>query len=85
MNRRVVVTGVGAFSPLGHDWPTVHASLRSLKNAVRRMDEWDVYDGLNTRLGAPAKPFDLPEHYNRKATRSMGKSPSWERARASWR
>ncbi|TFZ00403.1 beta-ketoacyl-ACP synthase [Ramlibacter henchirensis] len=71
--KRVVITGVGAFSPLGHDWPTVRESLRAMRNAVRRMDEWDVYDGLNTRLGAPAKPFELPDHYNRKATRSMGR------------
>jgi 3-oxoacyl-[acyl-carrier-protein] synthase II len=51
----------------------VLASLRSLRNAVQRMDAWDAYEGLNTRLGVPARPFDLPEHYNRKATRSMGR------------
>lgn len=71
--KRVVVTGVGAFSPLGHDWPAVLASLRSERNAVRRMDVWDGITGLNTRLGAPAQPFELPAHYNRKATRSMGR------------
>lgn len=71
--KRVVVTGVGAISPLGHDWATVLAGLRSLRNTVRRMHEWDMYDGLNTRLGVPVQPFDLPEHYNRKATRSMGR------------
>ena len=71
--KRVVVTGVGAISPLGHDWPTVLAGLRSLKNAVRRMHDWDVYEGLNTRLGVPVQPFELPEHYNRKTTRSMGR------------
>lgn len=71
--KRVVVTGVGAISPLGHDWPTVLSALRGLRNAVRRMHEWDTYAGLNTRLGVPVQPFDLPEHYNRKATRSMGR------------
>lgn len=71
--KRVVITGVGAFSPLGHDWPTVKASLRGMRNAVQRIDAWDAYDGLNTRLGAPARPFELPDHYNRKATRSMGR------------
>jgi len=70
--KRVVVTGVGAISPLGHEWPTVLASLRSLKNVVRRMENWE-YEGLNTRLGVPAQPFTLPDHYNRKATRSMGR------------
>jgi 3-oxoacyl-[acyl-carrier-protein] synthase II len=71
--KRVVITGVGALSPLGHDWPAVCAQLRSLRNVVRVMGEWDVFEGLNTRLGAPAMPFDLPPHYNRKSMRSMGR------------
>ena len=71
--KRVVVTGVGAISPLGNDWPTVLARLRSERNAVRRMTEWDRYEGLNTRLGAPAAAFELPPHYNRKTTRAMGR------------
>ena len=71
--KRVVVTGFGAISPLGHDWPTVLAALRSGRNAVQVMEEWGQYDGLNTRLGAPARPFELPAHYNRKSMRSMGR------------
>lgn len=71
--KRVVVTGVGAISPLGNDWPTVLARLREERNAVQRMTEWDDYEGLNTRLGAPAAAFELPLHYNRKTTRSMGR------------
>ncbi len=73
IDHRVVVTGAAAISPLGHDWPTIHAQLRSGRNAVRAMPEWDVYAGLNTRLAAPAQPFELPPTYNRKSTRSMGK------------
>jgi 3-oxoacyl-[acyl-carrier-protein] synthase II len=71
--KRVVVTGVGALSPLGHDWAGVSARLRSLRNVVRVMHEWEDYEGLNTRLGAPAQPFELPAHYNRKSMRSMGR------------
>jgi 3-oxoacyl-[acyl-carrier-protein] synthase II len=71
--RRVVVTGAAAISPLGQDWPSIHARLRSLRNAVRAMPEWDIYEGLNTRLAAPAEAFELPPHYNRKTTRSMGR------------
>lgn len=73
MTRRVVVTGRGALSPLGHDWPTVMQRLASGRNAVRRYDEWGEYKGLNTRLGVPAAEFTLPEHYNRKSMRSMGR------------
>ena len=71
--KRVVITGVGALSPLGHDWPAVLAHLRSLRNAVGIVDAWEVYEGLNTRLGAVVQPFELPAHYNRKSTRSMGR------------
>ena len=71
--RRVVITGAGNISPLGHDWQTVQARLRERRNAVCRYDDWEIYKGLNTRLGVPAAPFELPEHYNRKTTRSMGR------------
>ena len=71
--KRVVITGVGALSPLGHDWPTVLRRLRDEKNAIRYMSEWDIYEGLNTRLGATVAPFDVPTRYNRKVTRSMGR------------
>lgn len=71
--KRVVITGVGAISPLGHDWATVEARLRSRRNAVETMADWSVYDGLNTQVAVPAAPFELPAHYNRKTTRSMGR------------
>ena len=73
MNRRVVVTGMAGISPLGIDWPGIRAHLGSYRNAVQRMEPWSQYEGLNTQLGAPAADFDLPAHYNRKNTRSMGR------------
>lgn len=71
--KRVVVTGMAGISPLGNDWPTILARLQSEKNAIERIADWDDYEGLNTRLGSPAAAFSLPEHYNRKNTRSMGR------------
>ena len=71
--RRVVVTGAAGISPLGNDWQSIHAQLRTCRNAVQRIDAWDIYDGLNTKLAAPAAAFELPAHYNRKTTRSMGR------------
>ena len=73
MKRRVVITGIGALSPLGHDWPSVRAHLHSGRNAVCRIEDWASYDGLHTQVGAPAAPFELPPHYNRKSLRSMGR------------
>lgn len=72
--RRVVVTGVGAISPLGHDWPTVDGALRAGRSAVQVMPQWQQFRGLHTQVGAPAQPFELPpERYSRKQTRSMGR------------
>lgn len=71
--RRVAVTGMAGISPIGCDWETVSARLRSYRNAVVKMDEWDEYQGLHTRLGAPAAEFDLSDRYTRKSTRSMGR------------
>lgn len=71
--HRVVVTGIGAHSPVGSTWEEVEATLRAGKNRIRHMDAWDVYEGLNTRLGGPVSYFEKPEHYTRKKTRSMGR------------
>jgi 3-oxoacyl-[acyl-carrier-protein] synthase II len=73
MSCRVVVTGMAGISPLGNDWRTIRARLGEYRNAVARMQDWDDYEGLNTRLGAPAAPFELSDRYNRKTTRSMGR------------
>lgn len=64
LGRRVVVTGMAGFSPIGNDWPSIRSRLERLENGIRHIDEWSVYEGLNTRLGAPVDDFDLPAHYH---------------------
>lgn len=71
--RRVVITGIGGISPIGNDWPSVSARLREGRNAVERIPDWAPFEGLNTKLGAPAAEFELPAHYNRKSMRAMGR------------
>ena len=71
--KRVVVTGMGGITPLGHDWATIEPRLRQRQNAVRRMCEWDYFDALNGRLGVPVDDFAAPAHWSRKQTRSMGR------------
>ena len=71
--KRVVITGMGGITPLGHDWTTIEARLRQFRNAVRRMGEWDYFDALNGRLGCPVDDFVLPPHWSRKHVRSMGR------------
>jgi 3-oxoacyl-[acyl-carrier-protein] synthase II len=71
MKQRVVITGAGVISALGSDWQTIFAKLREGKNCVRRMDSWDKFERMNTRLAAPVD-FTPPE-YPRKKIRGMGR------------
>jgi len=73
MSHRVVVTGMQGVTAFGNDWSAVSARLQQGQNAVRHMDEWLEYQGLNTHLGAPIDDFILPAHYTRKRIRSMGR------------
>ena len=70
--KRVVVTGIGGITPLGHDWTQIESRLRAFRNAARRMPEWDYFDALNSRLGCPVDDFKLPD-WPRRHLRSMGR------------
>src|SRR5208282_6657171 len=59
MRRRVVVTGMGGITALGEDWPTIRTAFEAGKTAIRQMPEWNRYQTLNTRLGAPIDGFDV--------------------------
>ncbi len=71
--KRVVVTGRAGISPIGSDWASIQKRLQEMKNGIARMNDWDQYDELNTRLGAPLPDFEMPPHYRRKDLRSMGR------------
>ncbi len=76
MTRRVVITGMGGVTAFGESWQSVSAVAQRIKqgqNAVRKMPEWQVYEGLHTLLGAPIEDFTLPAHYTRKRIRAMGR------------
>ncbi|MDX1295124.1 MAG: beta-ketoacyl-ACP synthase [Sulfurimonadaceae bacterium] len=48
--RRVVITGVGMLSPLGHDMETLKTSLEAMKSGVHAMPEWSEFEGLESRV-----------------------------------
>jgi 3-oxoacyl-[acyl-carrier-protein] synthase II len=70
--KRVVITGMGGTTALGHDWEHIEARLREGRNAVRTMPEWDYFEALNTRLACPVDDFTVPA-WPRRLTRSMGR------------
>lgn len=70
--KRVVITGMSMITPIGSNWKTVENNLRNKKSGISYMKDWEQYQGLHTRLAAPVTDFEIPEHYGRKQTRSMG-------------
>jgi len=69
--KRVVITGGSIISALGNEWPEIFSKLKAGKNCVRRIDDWDRYTRMNTRLAAPVD-FIMPD-YPRKKTRGLGR------------
>ncbi|MCK5843661.1 MAG: beta-ketoacyl-[acyl-carrier-protein] synthase family protein [Victivallales bacterium] len=68
--RRVVVTGLGAVSPLGYGVNRLFHGMMDGESAVKRMPEWGDYEGLRSLLAAPCEirgEKDIP----RKSRRSM--------------
>lgn len=73
MSRRVVVTGMAGLTSLGQDWDSIRENVLAGRSGIRRLEEWAVYDGLNTNLAGPISNFKIPDHYARKRVRSMGR------------
>lgn len=70
--KRVVITGIGAVSPLGSDVSAMIAGIEEGRSAVRRMEGWDNYTGLRCLVGAPAKLVN-EKAIPRASRRSMGR------------
>lgn len=71
--KRVVITGMSGYSPIGNSWQEIATAIRNKQSGIRYMSEWDMFEGLSTRLGAPVVGFDRPSYMNRKQARSMGR------------
>jgi len=71
--KRVVVTGMAGITSLGSDWASIEANFSANRSGIRRMDEWDRFTELNTRLAGPIDDFVVPSHWTRKQLRSMGR------------
>ena len=70
--KRVVITGVGAISPLGNSASSLIEGVEQGRNAVCHMPEWNAYAGLRSLIGAPAKIVD-EKSIPRQNRRSMGR------------
>lgn len=70
--RRVVITGIGATTAIGHDVRSSVGALREGRHGIRFMPEWDHISDLQGRLGSTVEGLDLKKKYPRKKRRTMG-------------
>ena len=68
--RRVVVTGYGIVSSLGHTVSAAFERLKTPRNCVEASEALKGYKGLQTCLWAPSR-FEKPPEYTRKVIRTM--------------
>ncbi|MFJ5761147.1 beta-ketoacyl-ACP synthase II [Neobacillus sp. NPDC093182] len=61
MNRRVVITGYGAITPLGNDVETLWSNIKNSKSGIKKI-EFEGYEDINTKIGGRIDDFS-PENY----------------------
>lgn len=68
MERRVVITGIGAVSPLGLDVPSLWQGIREARSGVGPVTLCDT-TGLESRIAGEVKGFDPLNYMDRKEVR----------------
>ena len=69
-DRRVVITGLGAVSPIGHDISTTWKALIAGQSGVDYISCFDT-TGFDTKIAAEVKDFDASQYVSRKQTQRM--------------
>jgi 3-oxoacyl-[acyl-carrier-protein] synthase II len=70
MFKRVVITGMGAITPVGNDVASVWESLKAGRSGIARITRFDPSD-LATQFAGEVKDFDATERFGRKEARRM--------------
>jgi len=68
--RRVVVTGIGAVTPIGNDIPTIWDSLMNGRSGAARITKFDP-TGYDTTFACEVKNFDVLKFVDRKLSNRM--------------
>jgi len=64
MTRRVVITGLGIISPVGHSPEKFFANLMAGHSGIKRLQH-DFVDQLSIRIGAPVEDFKAADHFSK--------------------
>lgn len=70
--QRVVVTGLGALSPIGNDVPTMWDNALKGVNGIDKITRIDTTP-YNVHIGGELKDFDIEEHIPKKEARKMSR------------
>ena len=69
--KRVVVTGLGAITPIGNDMPTTWANMMNGVSGVERITSFDTAD-IPVKIAGSVKDFDPTAYMSRKDARRLG-------------
>ena len=72
-SERVVITGMGAISPLGHTVKEYWNGLLQGRSGIGKITQFDASD-LPTQIAAEVKDFDVTQWINVKEARRMGRA-----------
>ncbi len=70
MTRRVVITGLGAVTPLGHDVPTTWSNVIAGRSGAGPITQFDAA-GYKTQFACEVKDFDVSPLVGKKEARRM--------------
>lgn len=72
--RRAVITGLGAVTPLGIGKVEFWRGLKEGRSGVRRVDDIVNLEGIAAKIGAPVVGFDPLDYMDKKRARRLGRS-----------
>ena len=81
MTMRIVVTGMGAVSPLGLDVPTLWQALKSGQSGAGRITLFDA-EPFETKIAAEVKGFDPTNYFEHREARRMDRYTQFATAAA---
>jgi len=72
-NRRVVITGVGAVTNLGHDAPSTWSAMREGRSGVSTVSDpaFDNYEGWTVRIAGAIKDWDAEKFIDKRELRRL--------------
>lgn len=68
--KRVVVTGIGAVTPIGNDAATFWSNIKAGVCGIDKVTHFDV-EGFKTQIAGEVKDFDITKYVDKKEARKM--------------